>query len=153
MKAVKLTLENTDLLPIHRPLHAREITAVHFFPHVKKMIDIVGFAKYEETNQYGEVISYNMIYSNIQLRNEEELEIFLKSHYNVSIDGSHMGAGNFRDYYIGTGSGSSLLVRIVARLNQMNLRSEVTKVDVKGHPDFGKNMLILHSFWDESAVK
>lgn len=72
------------------------------------------------------------------------------SAHNAKIDGMREGAGKFRDLEIGIGLKPHALLLLKKDL-ESNIPNYITMdmVNVKGHADFGKNYLTIHSYWME----
>jgi hypothetical protein len=82
---------------------------------------------------------------------KETLEAILAKH-GMKVDDSRGGAGKFRDLYIGTGQPIEKLVALWKELCAADGcfgLTKITTVTNKEHPDHGKLMLEVGSFWWE----
>jgi hypothetical protein len=75
-----------------------------------------------------------------------QLVRIVESH-GLTIDDWHGGAGSFRDLYIGTGADLKALLGLQEDLASHNVTSKLTHVNNREHPDHGKAMLEVPSFW------
>jgi hypothetical protein len=75
-----------------------------------------------------------------------QLTRIIESH-GLAIDDWHGGAGSFRDLYIGTGKPIDALLRAKTDLASHKVRSHIGTVTNREHPDHGKAMLEIPSFW------
>jgi len=75
-----------------------------------------------------------------------ELQELVKA-YGLTVDDFHGGAGKFRDVYIGIGQPYSNLIALRGALCARNVEAKLARVDNEGHPDYGKQMVEVNSFW------
>jgi hypothetical protein len=78
--------------------------------------------------------------------NASQLTAIICSH-RLAIDEWRGGAGKFRDLYVGTGKPVDVLLRAQEELASHNVTSKLTHVSNREHPDYGKPMLEIPSFW------
>jgi hypothetical protein len=69
------------------------------------------------------------------------------SDHGLAITSWHGGAGQFRDLYIGVGADGSTLLRLQETLASQGISSRFTHTSNPDHPDHGKPMLEIPSFW------
>jgi len=84
----------------------------------------------------------------------DQLNSVLGAH-GVKIDSYGEGAGKFRTLYIGTGESHTRLRTIKTALDEADKAAgspnpeicHLTRVTNREHPDFGKPMLVIESYW------
>lgn len=78
--------------------------------------------------------------------NQQQLTEFLAQR-GLKIDDFRAGAGKFRDIYTGTGQISGVLHEVTDDLRCRGVSAQVARVTNREHPDFGKSMVEIESFW------